>query len=303
MEAAQPHQAGFVNIIGNPNAGKSTLLNVLVGEKISIVSPKVQTTRHRILGIVTQPDYQIVFSDTPGLLAPKYELHEAMMGFVNESLDDADVLLIIISIREKPADWLEWIPKIKALNKPFLLLINKIDGTDKEKVNEAVKTWSEQFGTENIIPVSALERLNTEKIIPSLLPYLPDAPPFYDRDELTDKSERFIIAEMIREKILQQFRDEIPYAVEVVVQEYKEESKTAGGKDMVKIRADIFTERESQKAILLGRGGLAIKKLGIAARKDVESFLQKNVFLGLTVKVRENWRKDNAALKFFGYKK
>jgi len=303
MEAVK-HKAGFVNIIGNPNAGKSTLLNVLIGEKISIVSPKVQTTRHRIIGIVTQPEYQIVFSDTPGLLEPKYELHKAMLDFVKESLDDADVLLILISIREKPDYWQEWIPKIKTLNKPFFILLNKIDEVNEESVNEALKTWSDKFETKNIIPVSALNKTNTEKIIPAILPFLPDVPPYYAHDELTDKSERFIIAEMIREKIFQQFRDEIPYSVEVVVQEFKEENKTeSGGKDIVKIRADIFTERESQKAIILGKGGSSIKKLGIAARKDIEAFLQKNIFLGLTVKIRENWRKDSAALKFFGYKK
>lgn len=299
------HKAGFVNIIGNPNAGKSTLLNALVGEKISIVSPKVQTTRHRIFGIVTQPGYQLVFSDTPGLLEPKYELQKAMLDFVNESLDDADVLLILISIWEKSTEWEEWIPKIKALNKPFVVLINKIDEADEKKVTDAVNLWSEKFGTKDILPVSALNKINVGKIIAAVLPFIPEAPPFFGADELTDKTERFIVSEIIREKIFQQYKEEIPYSVEVMVQEFKEDEAhpTGGQNGFVRIRADIFTERESQKAIILGKGGLAIKKLGIAARKDIEAFLQKNIFLGLTVKIRENWRKNPAALKHFGYKK
>ncbi len=293
----EQHKAGFVNIIGNPNAGKSTLLNALIGEKLSIVSPKVQTTRQRILGIVTQPGYQLVFSDTPGILEPKYELQQSMIDSVNEALEDADFLLIIISVWERSDEWNIWIEKIKATNKPFLVLINKIDEVEEEKLITRIQLWVQRFNTQNIIPISALKGINVDKIIPAILPFIPESPAFYGEDEITDRSERFIVAEMIREKIFFLFKKEIPYSVEVLVQEFKDEET------IVKIRADIFTERESQKGILLGKDGSAIKQLGMEARKDIEAFLKKNVFLGLTVQVKENWRNDSKSLKYFGYKK
>lgn len=293
----ESHKAGFINIIGNPNAGKSTLLNALVGEKLSIVSPKVQTTRQRILGIITQPGYQLVFSDTPGILEPKYELQQSMLDSVTEAMDDADVLLIIISVWEKRNMWENWIEKIKALKKPFVVLINKVDEVDDARIVQTLQQWSEKFGGPDIIPISALKGINLDKIIPTILPFVPEAPAFYGEDELTDKTERFIVAEMIREKIFHLYKEEIPYSVEVVVQEFKDEET------IIKIRADIFTERESQKGILLGKGGAAIKQLGIEARKEIEHFLNKNIFLGLTVQVKENWRNDSKSLKYFGYKK
>ncbi len=288
------HKAGFVSIIGKPNVGKSTLMNALVGEKLSIITSKAQTTRHRIMGILNGDDFQIVYSDTPGIIQPKYELHNAMMRFVHTSLDDADVILFVTDIYEKH-DEEDVIKKLKHTDAAVLLLINKIDQATEDEVKEKIEYWKEKIPAKEVLPISALNKLGTEKVFELILQNLPQHPPYYDKEELTDKPERFFAAEMIREKIFLNYKKEIPYSCEVVVEEFKEDDK------IIRIRANILVERKSQKPIVIGDGGKAIKKVGVGARKDMEDFFAKQVHLELFVKVAEDWRTNNLALRRFGY--
>ena len=288
------HKAGFVSILGKPNVGKSTLMNVLVGEKLSVITSKAQTTRHRIKGIVSSEDYQIVFSDTPGILFPHYKLHESMMENVDEAVVDADILVYMVEVGEKEPD-----EKIAALDfsryQKVLLLINKIDTTDQETVGQAIQQWSEKLSGAEVIPVSALHDFNSQKVLDMIIENLPEHPPYYDKEELTDKNLRFFVSEIIREKILLLYRKEVPYSAEVVVDQYKEEE------NLTRIYAFIYVTRETQKMIILGKGGKAIKQLGTEARKDIEEFIGQKVFLELTVKVDKDWRDSEQALKRFGY--
>jgi len=288
------HKAGFVNIIGNPNVGKSTLMNGLVGEKLSIITPKAQTTRHRILGIVNDEDFQIVFSDTPGIVKPHYKLHESMMTEVKNAMVDADILLYVIEFGENEVN--EIVSGfIKESYIPVILVINKIDKGLQKDVAEAVETWKSIVPRAEIIPASALHNFNVDFVLKKIIELLPEHPAYYPKDELTDRSERFFVSEMIREKILQYYKKEIPYAVEVIVDSFKEEET------IVRISAFIYVARESQRIILIGKGGNAIKWVGTYARKDMEAFLQKKVFLELSVKVDKDWRNNENALKRFGY--
>ena len=289
------HKAGFVNIIGSPNVGKSTLMNVLVGERLSIITSKAQTTRHRIMGIVNGEDFQIVYSDTPGVLRPNYKLQESMMDFVHTALTDADLILFVTDIYEDIKLEENILNKIKQAQVPVLLLINKIDLADQEKLEAKVAYWKTEVPTAEVIPVSALEKFNINYIFDRILALLPEGPGFYGKEELTDKPEKFFVSEIIREKILTNYKKEIPYSVEVVVESFKEEEK------IVKIRAEIMVVRESQKGIIIGHGGKALKKVGTEARKDIETFLQKQVFLELFVKVNKDWRDSSNQLKRFGY--
>ena len=289
-----PHKAGFVSLIGKPNVGKSTLMNALVGEKMSIVTPKAQTTRHRILGIVNEEDYQIVFSDTPGVIQPKYGLQESMMGFVKESLVDADVILFVTDINEK-YDEQDVIDRMKKSTSPIAVIINKIDKSDEEKVKEKIAFWSETLNTTAIFAVSALHEHNVAAVMQFILDRLPEHPPYYEKDALTDKNERFFVSEMIREKIFKLYEKEIPYSTEVIITAFKEEE------NITRISAEIIVERDSQKNIIIGKGGEMIKKVGTYARKDIEEFLQKKVFLEMFVKVLSDWRNRKNYLKRFGY--
>ena len=290
------HKAGFVNIVGKPNAGKSTLLNQLMGEKLAIVTQKAQTTRHRIFGIYNEEDVQIVFSDTPGVLDPKYELQEKMMGFVKESLQDADVFLFIVDISDKsePSEFL--IEKLNKIPIPVLLLINKIDKSNQKEMEAAVEHWHNLLPKAEILPISALNAYNTEYILPKLKSLLPENPPYYDKDQFTDKSERFFVNETVREKILLNYEKEIPYSVEVVTELFKEKE------GIIFIDSIIYVERETQKGILIGHKGEAIKKVGTEARLDLEKFFAKKIRLNLFVKVKKDWRKNEKDLKNFGYR-
>ncbi|SEF61870.1 GTP-binding protein Era [Halpernia humi] len=290
------HKAGFVNIVGKPNAGKSTLLNQLMGEKLAIVTQKAQTTRHRIFGIYNEEDLQIVFSDTPGVLEPKYELQEKMMDFVKDSLQDADVFLFITDIKDqdKPSEYL--IEKLNKIPVPVLLLLNKVDETTQEKMEEAVAFWHEKIPKAEILPISALKAYNIDYILPKLKELLPENPPYYDKDQITDKPERFFVNEAIREKILLNYEKEIPYSVEVVTEQFQEK-ETA-----IVIDAVIYVERDSQKGIIIGHKGEMIKKVGTQARLDLEKFFGKKIHLSLFVKVRKDWRKNERDLKGFGYR-
>ena len=290
------HKAGFVNIVGKPNAGKSTLLNQLMGEKLAIVTQKAQTTRHRIFGIYNEDDVQIVFSDTPGVLDPKYELQEKMMGFVKESLQDADVFLFIVDISDKsePSEFL--IEKLNKIPIPVLLLINKIDKGNQKEMEAAVEHWHNLLPKAEILPISALNAYNTEYILPKLKSLLPENPPYYDKDQFTDKSERFFVNETVREKILLNYEKEIPYSVEVVTELFKEKE------GIIFIDSIIYVERETQKGILIGHKGEAIKKVGTEARLDLEKFFAKKIHLNLFVKVKKDWRKNEKDLKNFGYR-
>ena len=278
------HKAGFVNIVGKPNAGKSTLLNQLMGEKLAIVTQKAQTTRHRIFGIYNEEDVQIVFSDTPGVLDPKYELQEKMMGFVKESLQDADVFLFIVDISDKsePSEFL--IEKLNKIPIPVLLLINKIDKSNQKEMEAAVEHWHNLLPKAEILPISALNAYNTEYILPKLKSLLPENPPYYDKDQFTDKSERFFVNETVREKILLNYEKEIPYSVEVVTELFKEKE------GIIFIDSIIYVERETQKGILIGHKGEAIKKVGTEARLDLEKFFAKKIHLNLFVKVKKDWK-------------
>ncbi len=289
------HKSGFVNIVGNPNVGKSTLMNALVGERLSIITSKAQTTRHRILGIVNGEDFQIVYSDTPGVLKPNYRLQESMLHFSNSALSDADVLLYVTDVmdnHEKNSDFVEKVSKNPA---SIILVINKIDLIDQEKLIALVEKWKLILPQAEIIPISAAEKFNIEPLLKRILELLPESPPFFDKDQLTDKPARFFVTEIIREKILTNYDKEIPYSVEVVVEQYKEEEK------LIRINTVIYVERDSQKGIIIGKGGKSLKKVGSEARKDIEAFFDKKVFLELYVKVEKDWRSKDMKLKNFGY--
>ncbi len=290
------HKSGFVNIVGKPNAGKSTLLNQLMGEKLAIVTQKAQTTRHRIFGIYNEEDLQIVFSDTPGVLDPKYELQEKMMDFVKDSLQDADVFLMIIDINDRgePSEFL--IEKLNKIPVPVLILINKIDESNQESMEKVIEFWHGKIPKAEILPISALQGINTDLILPKLKSLLPENPPYYDKDQFTDKSERFFVNEAIREKILLNYEKEIPYSVEVVTEQFKEKE------GIIFIDSIIYVERDTQKGIVIGHKGEAIKKVGIQAREDLEKFFQKKIHLNLFVKVKKDWRKNDRDLKNFGYR-
>ena len=290
------HKSGFVNIVGNPNVGKSTLMNIFVGEKISIATFKSQTTRHRIMGIVNLPDYQIVFSDTPGVLKPTYKLQESMRSFSDSALTDVDILLYVtdsIESIEKNADFIESVNRLD--NTPKLVLIKKIDLINQEKLNELADTWSELIPGCEVFPVSAKMKFGTNNVLERIKELLPESPPYFDKDQLTDKPMRFFVSEIIREKILLYYDKEIPYSVEVVVDEYKE------APDLVRILATINVDHDSQKGIIIGKGGFALKKVSSEARKSLEKFLDKKVFIRIYVNVDKNWRNSSRKLSRFGY--
>ncbi len=289
-----PHLAGFVNIIGKPNVGKSTLMNALTGEKISIITPKAQTTRQRILGIVSREDYQIVFSDTPGILEPSYKLQEAMMREVNIAFEDADIILYLVEAGET-AEEHEIVSKIRQTGLPVIVVVNKIDLSEQAGLEAKIMAWQKIFPEADIIPVSALRNANLQSVFNSILAKLPENPPYYDKDELTDKTVRYFVAEKIREKILLNYQKEIPYSVQVAVDQFKESDK------LIHIVALIFVARESQKAIILGHQGSAIKRVGTQARKDLEKWLEKKIFLELSVKVLKDWRDNEKELRKFGF--
>ena len=294
-EEITPHRAGFVNIIGSPNVGKSTLMNRLVGERLSIINKKAQTTRHRIMGIVNEPEWQIVYSDTPGVLDPAYKLQEGMMKFVRTALQDADLILMVTDTEESDLAHPETFAKIADMEVPVFILINKVDLADQAIVAERLAYWQEKIPRAVVAPISALHGFNVDQILERVVEYLPESPPYFSKDELTNKPMRFFISEIIREKILTHFKQEIPYSCEVVVESYVEEDA------MVKIRAEIRVARESQKQIVIGSGGSMIKRVGIDARKDIEKFIGSRVFLDLYVRVDKDWRNDEHKLKRLGY--
>lgn len=291
------HKAGYVNIIGNPNVGKSTLMNVLVGEKLSIITSKAQTTRHRILGIVNGEDFQIVYSDTPGIIHnPAYKMHEVMNSYVHTAMIDADLILFVVDVTEK-ADYQPSVDRLKHSLLPVFVVLNKIDLSTQEEVATLIRQWNEWLPAATVFPVSATHNFNTTLLFERILELLPESPAYFPKDELTDKSMRFFVSEIIREKILLNYKQEIPYSVEVAVDAYEESEK------MVRIQALIFVARDSQKAIIIGKGGLAIKKVGTSARIDIEEFIGKKVFLELSVKVTKDWRDNEKLLRRFGYEK
>jgi len=290
------HKAGFVNLVGRPNAGKSTLMNCLVGEELSVINPKVQTTRHRITGIVNTDEYQIVYSDTPGIIKPNYALQKSMMSFVREALDDADILLLIVDVKDKRVNFEGLEETLKSTQVPMLGVLTKIDLSSQEEVESKVELMTNSFPVKEVFPVSAMHEFGIDILQKRIIDLLPESPPYFDKDALTDKPMRFFIAEMIRERILAHYQKEIPYSVEVKVEEFKDEGK------IVRISALIFVMRKSQKGILIGHGGEKLKRLGTEARKRMESFLKKKVFLQLYVKVDEDWREKENKLKNFGYK-
>lgn len=292
----QNHRSGFVNIVGNPNVGKSTLMNKLVGEKLSIITAKSQTTRHRIIGIVNTPEYQIVYSDTPGVLRPNYKLQQQMLSFSLSALEDADVLLYVTDVVETIDKNDEFLDKVSRLNIPVLLLINKIDETKQEDLIKLVEKWSERLPKAEIFPISALNNFGVDVIQKRILELLPQSPPYFEKDALTDKPARFFVNEIIREKALEIYQKEVPYSIEVMVEEFKEET------DIIRIRAIIMVERDTQKGIVIGHKGESLKRLGTMARKDIELFFEKKVFLQLYVKVEKDWRNRDNLLKSFGYK-
>ncbi len=294
-ETTNKHRAGFVNIVGNPNVGKSTLMNALVGEKLSIVTAKAQTTRHRIMGIVNGEDYQIVYSDTPGILKPNYRLQKNMMNFVDTAIGDADIILYVTDTVEKSDKNSEYIAKLQKIDCPVILVINKIDISDQKKVVELMGWWKEQLPKAEIFPVSAQEKFNLESVFNSIVEKIPFAPAWFDKDAFTDKNLRFFASEIIREKILLNYDQEIPYCCEVVIDEFKE------GAERYDISALIYVMRNSQKGIIIGKGGSALKRLGTQARIEMEDFFQKKVFLSMFVKVDEDWRESRRELRRFGY--
>ena len=289
------HKSGFVNIVGSPNVGKSTLMNQLVGEKLSIVSSKAQTTRHRILGIVNEEDYQIVFSDTPGVVNAAYKLHENMMDYVNASISDADVLIFMTDTHENDMNHKETLERIQRLKVPVLCLINKIDSSEQVKVMERVVFWQEKLPNAKVYAISALHKFNIEAVWEEILSLIPESPPYYDKEEISDRPMRFFISEIIREKIFIHCQKEIPYSTQVEVEEFKEEP------GLTRIRANIIVERDSQRGIIIGRGGEMLKRIGKAARLDMEKFLETKVFLENYVKVDKDWRHSDAKLKKYGY--
>lgn len=289
------HKAGFVNIIGNPNVGKSTLMNALVGERISIITSKAQTTRHRILGIVNGDDFQMIFSDTPGIIKPAYEMQESMMQFVKSAFEDADVLIYMVEIGEKELKDEAFFNKIIHAEIPVLLLLNKIDKSNQEQLESQVQLWQEKVPNAEIIPISALEKFNVVNVFNRIIELLPVSPAFYPKDALTDKPERFFVNETIREKILLNYDKEIPYAVEVETEEFKEDET------IIRIKAVINVERDTQKGIIIGHKGSALKKVGIQAREDLEKFFGKQIYLEIFVKVVKDWRSNSFHLKRLGY--
>lgn len=289
------HKSGFVNIVGNPNVGKSTLMNQLVGEKISIITSKAQTTRHRIFGIVNTDEYQIVYSDTPGILRPNYKMQETMLKFSESALGDADVLLYMTDVIEQPEKNEDFIKKVQKVEVPTLLLINKIDQSNQEGLEAIVTKWKELLPKAEIYPLSALNKFNIDIIKSRILSLLPESPPYFDKDALTDRPARFFVTEIIREKILLYYQKEIPYSVEVIVEEFKDE------KNIINIRALIIVERDTQKGIVIGHQGLALKKVGSMARRDIEKFFNKKVFLSMYVKVEKDWRSRDNLLRQYGY--
>ena len=289
------HKAGFVNIVGNPNVGKSTLMNQLVGERISIATFKAQTTRHRIMGIVNTDDMQIVFSDTPGVLKPNYKMQEMMLAFSESALADADILLYVTDVIENPEKNMDFLDKVKKMRIPVLLLINKIDESDQTKLGDIVEKWHALLPNAEILPISAKNKFGTDMLLKRIKELLPESPAFFDKDQLTDKPARFFVSEIIREKILLYYSKEIPYSVEVVVEQFKEDAKS------IHINAVIYVERESQKGIIIGKQGRALKKVATEARKTLEHFFQKSIYLETFVKVDKDWRSSDKELKNFGY--
>ncbi len=289
------HKAGFVNIIGNPNVGKSTLMNAFVGERLSIITSKAQTTRHRILGIVNGEDFQMVLSDTPGIIKPAYELQNSMMDFVKTAFEDADVLIYMVETGEKELKDEAFFRKIINAKVPVLLLLNKIDKSNQEQLEEQVALWTEKVPNAEIFPISALENFNVQNVFSRILELLPESPPYYPKDALTDKPERFFVNETIREKILLNYDKEIPYAVEIETEEFIEDD------NIIRIRAVIMVERDTQKGIIIGHKGAAIKKVGTQAREDLEKFFGKQIFIEMFVKVNKDWRTNNYQLRRFGY--
>ncbi len=290
------HKAGFVNIIGNPNVGKSTLMNSLVGEKLSIITSKAQTTRHRILGIVNGEDFQLVLSDTPGVIKPSYELQSSMMDFVKTAINDADIIIYMIEIGESSLKDENLFNKIKSSSIPVILLINKIDLSNQEELENQVDEWKTKLPNAEIFPISALKKFQVDNLLQRLIELLPECPPYFPKDQLTDKPERFFVNEIIREKILLNYSKEIPYSVEILTEEFKEDEK------IIRIRSVIMVERDSQKGIIIGHKGSALKKVGIKSRKDLETFFGKQIHIELFVKVNKNWRSNQNQLKRFGYK-
>ncbi|MFC4635989.1 GTPase Era [Dokdonia ponticola] len=289
------HKAGFVNIIGNPNVGKSTLMNAFVGERLSIITSKAQTTRHRILGIVNGEDFQVVLSDTPGIIKPAYQLQASMMDFVKSAFEDADVLLYLVELGEKELKDEAFFNKIRSAKIPVLLLINKIDKGNEELLGESLKLWSEKVPNAEVFAISALENFGVGEVFKRIVELLPESPAFYPKDQLTDKPERFFVNEIIREKILMHYKKEIPYSVEIDTEEFFEEET------IIRMRAVIMVERDSQKGIIIGHKGSALKRVGVEARKDLEKFFGKQVHLELYVKVNKNWRSNEKQLRRFGY--
>lgn len=289
------HKSGFVNIVGSPNVGKSTLMNRLVGEKVSIVTNKAQTTRHRILGIVNTEEYQIVFSDTPGVVNSAYKLHDNMMSYVNTSIQDADVLLFITDAKETEMNHKETLERIQRLKVPVLCLVNKMDLSDQNKVKEKLDYWQDRLPNANVFPISALHGFNVDSVWECILDAIPESPPYFEKDAISDRPMRFFVAEIIREKIFMHCQKEIPYATQVEIEEYLEEE------DIVKIRALIIVERDSQKGILIGKGGTMLKRLGREARIEIEKFIESKVYLETFVKVDKDWRGSENKLKKYGY--
>lgn len=290
------HKSGFINILGNPNVGKSTLMNCLVGENLSIITPKVQTTRHRILGILNNANYQLIFSDTPGIIEPKYELQSSMMDFVKNSFDDADIIIYMVEVGDRLKNSADIHNRLLKLKIPLIILLNKIDLTNQTNLENEADYWSTKFPNAEIFSISALNNFNIESLLQRLIDLTPKSPKYFPDDQMTDKSERFFVNEKIREKILMYYSKEIPYSVEVLTSEFKNEEK------IIKIRSQILVERESQKAIIIGHKGNALRKIGTKSRKDLELFFDKKIFLDLHVKVLKNWRSDPKMLKKFGYK-
>ena len=296
------HKSGFVNIIGRPNVGKSTLMNALVGEKMSIITNKPQTTRHRILGILSGDDFQAVFSDTPGIISdPVYKMQEAMNTFVNTTFHDSDLTLFVTDANENYADDDPIIERLQRIETPLFLIINKIDTAEDGRVLKLIQTWNKRLDFKEIVPISALNKLGTEKVLQLILENLPEGPPYYPKDQLTDRPERFFVSEIIREKILELYHQEIPYSTEVIVNAFKE-GKTTRGEAITRIDATIYVMRKSQKPILIGKGGSAIKRLGMVSRKSLEQWLETRVHLELHVKISDDWRDNDRMLKHFGYK-
>lgn len=291
----EQHRAGFVNIIGNPNVGKSTLMNALVGEKLSIVTAKAQTTRHRIMGIVNTDDYQIVYSDTPGMLKPAYRLQRDMMSFVDTAIGDADIILYVTDVVEKPEKNKEYIEKLQKLECPIVVAINKIDLSDQQKVMELISFWQKTLPSALVIPISAKEKFNLDSVLNAVVSKLPIAPPWFDKDQFTDKNMRFFASEILRERILENYKEEIPYSCQVEIEAFKE------GEERYDISAVIYVLRDSQKGIIIGKSGSALKKTATEARHEMEDFFQKKVYLTVFVKVDPDWREDKKELRKFGY--